>query len=149
MWAWCQPSPKTPGFESVVPSSNPVKGGANPGIHPGNLRSWQGPKYVLNGPKLYIPIATRRDWVTSHTTLFQAEWRAQCQNTLPVAGQFCRWFFLQLGLVPYQRSSTTTTCLCLNGKADTRLQKKRRTELPTSVWFINGLTHTHLENREK
>ena len=73
------------------------KGEANPGIEQGNLRSWQGPKYVQNRPEFYIPIATGRDWVASHITLVQSDWRVLCQSTLPAAGQFCQGFFLQLG----------------------------------------------------
>ena len=32
----------------ILTESDPVKGGANPGIDQGNLRSWQGPNYVQN-----------------------------------------------------------------------------------------------------
>ena len=52
---------------------NPVKDGANLGIDPGNLRSWQEPKYVQNGPEFNIPISAGRDWVASHTTLVQSD----------------------------------------------------------------------------
>ena len=55
---------------------NPVRGAAIPGDRAGtvgNPRSWQGPKFVQNGPEFYIPIATGRDRVASHTTLVQSD----------------------------------------------------------------------------
>ena len=69
---------------------NLVKEGANPKDRtctPGNIRSLQGPKRVQNRSEFYIPIATERDWVASHTTLVQPDWRALCQSTLPAAKQ--------------------------------------------------------------
>ena len=38
-------------------------------------------RLCVNGPELYIPIATGRDWVASHTTLVQLDWRTLCQST--------------------------------------------------------------------
>ena len=73
---------------------NPVKRGASPGDRtgtPGNLRSWQGPKCVQNGPEFYIPITTGRDWVASHIILVLSDWRALCQSCRRVESESLRW----------------------------------------------------------
>ena len=79
---------------------NLVKGGANPGDRtrtPETSDHGRDRNRVQNGPEWNVPIATGRDWVASHTTLVQPDWRALCQSTLPAGGQYCRWFFLQVG----------------------------------------------------
>ena len=71
---------------------NEVKGGANPGDR---THTQETPDHgrdrnrVQIGPECNVPMATGRDWVSSHTTLVQPEWRELCQSTLPASGQFC------------------------------------------------------------
>ena len=79
---------------------NLLKGGANPGDRTRKRETsdhGRDRNRVQNGPECNVPIAIGRDWVASHTTLVQLDWRTLCQSTFPVAGRLFEWFLLQLG----------------------------------------------------
>ena len=87
---------------------NLVKGGANPGNRtdtPGNLPSWQGPKSCPEWARMQCSHSYRKGL----GNLSHYPGPAGLAGTLPehpsTAGQFCRWFFLQLGhaLSPHGR----------------------------------------------